>query len=144
MRSSPARSATLILAIFFFIGAQALQSSAKPTVTREVDLKFGLEMASMEIKDRFTVPGQISLSFSLATWMQIDAISLNGEAIHSTPARRYLKTDPIPDDVLWTILDAAIRGPSGGNSQGWGWVVVTDGPGSRDALRPRASRRDSS
>jgi nitroreductase len=48
------------------------------------------------------------------------------EALHSTPARRYLKPDPIPDDVLWTILDAAIRGPSGGNSQGWGWVVVTD------------------
>jgi nitroreductase len=48
------------------------------------------------------------------------------EAIHSTPARRYLKSDPIPDDVLWTILDAAIRGPTGGNSQGWGWVIVTD------------------
>ena len=48
------------------------------------------------------------------------------EAIHSTPARRYLKSGPIPDDVLWTILDAAIRGPSGGNSQGWGWVIVTD------------------
>ena len=48
------------------------------------------------------------------------------EAIHSTPARRFLKTDPIPDDVLWDILDAAFRGPSGGNQQGWGWVVVTD------------------
>ena len=48
------------------------------------------------------------------------------EAIHSTPARRYLKPDPIPEDVLWTLLDAAIRGPTGGNTQGWGWVVVTD------------------
>jgi len=48
------------------------------------------------------------------------------EAIHSTPARRYLSSDPIPDEVLWEILDAAIRGPTGGNSQGWGWVVVTD------------------
>jgi nitroreductase len=48
------------------------------------------------------------------------------EALHSTPARRYLSPDPIPDDVLWAILDAAIRGPSGGNSQRWGWVVVTD------------------
>jgi nitroreductase len=48
------------------------------------------------------------------------------EAIHSTPARRFLKSDPIPDDVLWELLDAAIRGPSGGNAQGWGWVVVTD------------------
>jgi len=48
------------------------------------------------------------------------------EALHSTPARRYLKPDPIPDDVLHAILDAAIRGPSGGNTQAWGWVVVTD------------------
>jgi nitroreductase len=48
------------------------------------------------------------------------------EALHSTPARRYLSAEPIPDDVLWAILDAAIRGPSGGNSQGWGWVIVTD------------------
>jgi len=48
------------------------------------------------------------------------------EALHSTPARRYLKPDAIPEDVLWALLDAAIRGPSGGNSQGWGWVVVTD------------------
>ncbi|MGD0700817.1 MAG: nitroreductase family protein [Trebonia sp.] len=48
------------------------------------------------------------------------------EALHSTPSRRYLAPDPIPDDVLWAILDAAIRGPSGGNRQQWGWVVVTD------------------
>jgi len=48
------------------------------------------------------------------------------DAIHSTPARRYLKPDPIPDDVLWAILDAAIRGPSGGNSQGWCWIIVRD------------------
>jgi nitroreductase len=48
------------------------------------------------------------------------------EAIHSTPARRFLKSDPIPDDVLWEILDAAIRGPSGSNQQGWGWVVVAN------------------
>jgi nitroreductase len=48
------------------------------------------------------------------------------EALHSTPSRRYLSPEPIPDDVLWDILNAAIRGPSGGNAQHWGWVVVTD------------------
>ncbi|MEE8337350.1 MAG: nitroreductase family protein [Dehalococcoidia bacterium] len=53
---------------------------------------------------------------------QIDVL----EAIHSTPARRYLKPDPIPDDVLWELLDAAIRGPTGGNAQGWGWLVIRD------------------
>jgi nitroreductase len=48
------------------------------------------------------------------------------EALHSTPARRYLSDQPISDDVLWALLDAAVRGPSGGNSQAWGWVVVRD------------------
>ncbi|MBM3140459.1 MAG: nitroreductase [Chloroflexi bacterium] len=48
------------------------------------------------------------------------------EAIYSTRALRYLKPDPIPDEVIRDLLDAAIRGPSGGNTQGWGWVVVTD------------------
>ncbi|HEX6520343.1 MAG TPA: nitroreductase family protein [Streptosporangiaceae bacterium] len=48
------------------------------------------------------------------------------EALHTTPARRYLAPDPIPERVLWAVLNAAIRGPSGGNSQPWGWVVVTD------------------
>jgi nitroreductase len=48
------------------------------------------------------------------------------EALHSTPARRYLSDRPIADEVLWALLDAAVRGPSGGNSQAWGWVVVRD------------------
>jgi nitroreductase len=48
------------------------------------------------------------------------------DALHSTPARRYLSADRVPDEVIWAILDAAVRGPSGGNQQAWGWVVVTD------------------
>ncbi|GAA1850043.1 nitroreductase family protein [Pseudonocardia ailaonensis] len=48
------------------------------------------------------------------------------EGLHSTPARRYLADTPIPDEVLWELLDAAVRGPSGGNRQPWGWIVVTD------------------
>lgn len=48
------------------------------------------------------------------------------DALHSTPARRYLKPDPIPDQVVRALLDAAIRGPSGGNTQAWAWIVVTD------------------
>jgi nitroreductase len=48
------------------------------------------------------------------------------EALHSTPARRFLSTDPIPDDVIRALLDAAVRGPSGGNSQRWAWIVVRD------------------
>ena len=48
------------------------------------------------------------------------------QALHSTPARRYLSTEPIPEQIVLAILDAAVRGPSGGNRQSWGWVVVTD------------------
>lgn len=48
------------------------------------------------------------------------------DALHSTRAMRYLKSDPIDDEVLWEILDAAIRGPTGGNQQGWSWIVVRD------------------
>ncbi|WP_250003508.1 nitroreductase family protein [Actinoplanes sp. M2I2] len=48
------------------------------------------------------------------------------EGLHSTPARRYLSAEPIGDDVLRVILDAAVRGPSGGNSQRWAWIVVRD------------------
>jgi len=48
------------------------------------------------------------------------------QALHSTPARRYLSAEPVPDEVIWAILDAAVRGPTGGNQQGWGWVVITD------------------
>jgi nitroreductase len=48
------------------------------------------------------------------------------EALHSTPARRYLSEKPISEDVLRAILDAAVRGPSGGNRQSWAWVVVRD------------------
>ena len=48
------------------------------------------------------------------------------EAIYTTRAMRRLKPDPIPDEVLRAILDAAIRAPSGGNQQGWYFVVVRD------------------
>ena len=48
------------------------------------------------------------------------------EGLRSTPSRRYLADTPIPDDVLWDLLDTAILGPSGGNRQSWAWLVVTD------------------
>ncbi len=48
------------------------------------------------------------------------------EAIHTLRAIRRLKPDPIPDDVLRQILEAAIRAPSGGNRQPWFFVAVRD------------------
>lgn len=48
------------------------------------------------------------------------------EALYTTRAMRRLKPDPIPDDVVASILDAGIRAPSGGNTQGWRFLTVTD------------------
>jgi nitroreductase len=46
------------------------------------------------------------------------------ETIHSSRALRRFKPDPVPDDALARILDAAIRAPSAGNGQNWLFVVV--------------------
>jgi nitroreductase len=47
-------------------------------------------------------------------------------ALYSTRALRRFKTDPIPDEVLFQLFDAAIRAPSGGNAQDWRFVVITE------------------
>ncbi|HSJ27328.1 MAG TPA: nitroreductase family protein, partial [Acidimicrobiia bacterium] len=39
---------------------------------------------------------------------------------------RRTTTEPVPDEVVAAMLDAAVRAPSGGNSQNWRFVVVTD------------------
>lgn len=46
------------------------------------------------------------------------------EAMYTTRALRRLKPDPIPDEVLFQAFDAAIRAPSGQNSQDWRFVVI--------------------
>lgn len=46
------------------------------------------------------------------------------EALYTTRAMRRVRPDPIPDEVLARILDAAIRAPSGGNAQNWRMIVI--------------------
>jgi nitroreductase len=48
------------------------------------------------------------------------------EALYTTRAMRRVSSDPIPNDVVQAMLDAAVRSPSGGNSQNWRWMTVTD------------------
>jgi nitroreductase len=48
------------------------------------------------------------------------------EAMRTTRAVRRLRPDPIPDDVLRRVLQAATFGPSGGNRQAWRVIVVRD------------------
>jgi nitroreductase len=48
------------------------------------------------------------------------------EAMSTLRAVRKLRTDPIPDDVLERVLQAACWAPTGGNQQPWRVVVVQD------------------
>jgi nitroreductase len=77
------------------------------------------------------------------------------EALNTARALRRLKPDPVPDDLITQVLDAAIQAPSGGNAQNWIFIVVrdkaqrqrlgavyrkaSDGSG-RDLRRPRPPR----
>ena len=48
------------------------------------------------------------------------------EAIYSARSIRRLKPDAVPEELITKILDAAIRAPSGGNTQSWAFLVVRD------------------
>jgi nitroreductase len=57
----------------------------------------------------------------------IAALELSlGEAIYSLRAIRRLRPDPVPEEHLELILDAARQAPNGGNLQPWHFLVVTD------------------
>ena len=49
-----------------------------------------------------------------------------GDAIYSLRAIRRIRPDPIPDDDLKTILDAARQAPNGANRQPWHFIVLRD------------------
>jgi nitroreductase len=57
------------------------------------------------------------------------------EALYTTRAMRRVSDKPIPQEVQARILDAAIRAPSGGNSQNWRFMLVDD-PAVLGALAP--------
>jgi nitroreductase len=48
------------------------------------------------------------------------------EVMSTMRAMRRLKPDPVPDELLDKLVQAATWGPSGSNSQGYEFVVVTD------------------
>lgn len=48
------------------------------------------------------------------------------EAMSTCRAMRYLKSDPVDDDLIEQVITAATWAPSPGNSQGRDFVVVTD------------------
>ncbi len=48
------------------------------------------------------------------------------EAMRTLRAVRRLRPDPIPDDVLRRVVEAATWAPTGGNRQAWRVIVVKD------------------
>jgi nitroreductase len=48
------------------------------------------------------------------------------EALETARAMRYLKPDPVPEELLRKLVWAATRASSPGNSQGWEFVVVRE------------------
>ena len=48
------------------------------------------------------------------------------EALYTTRAMRRVKEDPIPEEIIKSMIDSAIRAPSGSNRQDWRFVAVTD------------------
>ncbi|MCC6764704.1 MAG: nitroreductase family protein [Deltaproteobacteria bacterium] len=48
------------------------------------------------------------------------------EIMYSLRSMRRLKADPVPDELIWKVLDAGVRAPSGGNVQPWRFLVVRD------------------
>ncbi len=48
------------------------------------------------------------------------------DAIYTLRAMRRLKPDPVPEEDLRYVIDAATQAASGENTQSWAFVVVTD------------------
>src|SRR5919204_4595684 len=48
------------------------------------------------------------------------------EVMATMRAMRRLRPDPVPDELLERLVDAATWAPSGGNAQAYSFVVVTD------------------
>jgi nitroreductase len=67
------------------------------------------------------------------------------DAMSTCRAMRFLKPDPIADDVLETVLFAATRASSPNNTQAWTFVVVRDEDQRKAvgaAVQPLARRLD--
>ncbi len=53
------------------------------------------------------------------------------EAMATLRAMRRLKPDPVPESLLWRVIEAATQAPSGGNRQPWHFLVVRDAEAKR-------------
>ena len=56
------------------------------------------------------------------------------ETLYTQRAIRAWKTDPVPEELIWKVIEAGTKAPSGTNTQPWGFVVIQD-----DAIRQAIS-----
>ena len=62
------------------------------------------------------------------------------DVIHTQRSIRKFKSDPVPDEAIWTMIDAATKAPSGGNTQPWAFLVIRD-PAKRKLIADAAGGR---
>jgi nitroreductase len=67
--------------------------------------------------------------------MEVSAL----EAIRTLRSMRRLRTDPVEPKKIHIILEAAGKAPSGGNSQPWEFILITN-PSTKSKLRALAVR----
>ena len=48
------------------------------------------------------------------------------DVMYTCRAMRRLKPDPVPEETLLQLVDAALKAPSGSNAQNWRFVIVRD------------------
>ena len=48
------------------------------------------------------------------------------ETIYTQRAIRAWKTDPVPEELIWKVIEAGTKAPSGTNTQPWGFVIIQD------------------
>lgn len=61
------------------------------------------------------------------------------DIMYSMRAMRRLKPDPVPEDLIARVIEAGTMAPSGGNEQGWSFIVVTD-PAKKQFIQERYHR----
>ena len=55
------------------------------------------------------------------------------EAMYTQRALRRLKPDPVPDELVTRLIEAATKAPSGGDRQPWAFIVIRD-PKAREQI----------
>lgn len=48
------------------------------------------------------------------------------DVMYTCRAMRRLKPDPVPEETLLQLVDAALHGPSGSNAQNWRFIIVRE------------------